>query len=85
MNLGELTGAERLVAEQAILGYREVHRAMKHAPHGRGLATIEQAAVAQMRRHGATILEEALREAAAGEKKGGTPAGAASVRRTGAR
>lgn len=34
---------ERLVAEQAVLGYREVIGVMKTAPHGRGLAVLEQA------------------------------------------
>jgi len=34
---------ERLVAEQAVLGYRELIGLMKTAPHGRGLAVLEQA------------------------------------------
>lgn len=79
MNFQDLTTAERIIAEQAVLGYREVHRAMKAAPHGHGLATIEQAAVAQMRRQGALVMEEALREAAAAEKKGGMAATAGTA------
>lgn len=70
MDFQGLTAAERLIAEQAVLGYREVHRAMKAAPHGCGVASIEQAVVAQMRQRGAAVMEEALREAAAVEKKG---------------
>ena len=84
MDFHDLTAAERLMAEQAVLGYREVHRAMKAAPYGRGLATIEQAVVAQMRRQGAGLMEEVLREAAAGEKKGGTAATAGVRPPTGA-
>ena len=84
MDLGELTAGERLVAEQAVLGYREVHRAMTGAPHGRGLAVIEQVAVAQMRRQGAAMMGEVLREAAAAEKKGVIAATAGNGRRTGA-
>jgi len=35
--------AERLVAEQALLNYRELKAVMKDAPHGRGMAVLEQA------------------------------------------
>jgi hypothetical protein len=35
--------AERLVSEQALLNYRELKRVMKDAPHGRGMAVLEQA------------------------------------------
>ena len=34
---------ERLVAEQALLNYRELKRVMKNAPHGKGMAVMEQA------------------------------------------
>ena len=34
---------ERLVAEQAVLNYRELKRVMKTAPHGKGMAVMEQA------------------------------------------
>lgn len=33
---------ERLIAEQAVLGYRELIGVMKTAPHGKGLAVLEQ-------------------------------------------
>ena len=34
---------ERLVVEQALLNYRELKRVMKQAPHGKGMAVMEQA------------------------------------------
>ncbi len=34
---------ERLVAEQALLNYRELKQVMRNAPHGRGMAVLEQA------------------------------------------
>lgn len=34
---------ERLVAELAIAQWRELRQVMKQAPHGKGLATLEQA------------------------------------------
>lgn len=34
---------ERLVAEQAVLSYRELIGVMKAAPHGKGFAVVEQA------------------------------------------
>lgn len=34
---------ERLVAEQALLNYRELKQVMKKAPHGKGMAVMEQA------------------------------------------
>lgn len=34
---------ERLVAEQALLNYRELRAVMKNAPHGKGMAVLEMA------------------------------------------
>ncbi len=34
---------ERLVAEQALLHYRELKQVMKNAPFGKGMAVMEQA------------------------------------------
>ena len=34
---------ERLVAEQAVLNYRELMGVMRKAPHGKGMAVLEQA------------------------------------------
>jgi hypothetical protein len=64
---------ERLVAEQALLNYRELVRVMKDAPHGKGLAVLEQAVrekgFEQMRQT-LTLLAGAHSEA---QKKGSTP------------
>jgi 5,10-methenyltetrahydromethanopterin hydrogenase len=84
MDVSGLTTAERLVAEQAVVGYREVCRAMRGAPHGRGLAMIEQAVVAQMRKQGVAMMEQALRDAAEAEQKGGAAVDADGRRRSGA-
>jgi hypothetical protein len=35
--------AERLVAEQAVLNFRELMGVMRTAPHGKGMAVLEQA------------------------------------------
>jgi hypothetical protein len=34
---------ERLVAEQAVANFRELMGVMKNAPHGKGMAVLEQA------------------------------------------
>jgi hypothetical protein len=47
---------ERLVAEQALLNYRELKRVMKEAPHGRGMAVLEQA----VREKGVQQMRQAL-------------------------
>jgi len=64
---------ERLVAEQALLNYRELQRVMKQAPHGKGLAVLEQAVrekgFEQMRQT-LSLLSNAHEEA---QKKGLTP------------
>lgn len=74
--------AERLAAEQAVLAHREVMKAVRGAPHGRGLEVTEGVVLAQGRRQMALMMEGALRAAAGAEKKGSAvPADAA--RRTG--
>ena len=50
---------ERLVAEQAVLLYREVVQAMHAAPHGQGLATMEAAVLPG----GQALVREILRRA----------------------
>ena len=42
MDLSELSSRERLVVEQALTTYRALERAALDAPHGRGLATLEE-------------------------------------------
>jgi hypothetical protein len=67
------TEQERLVAEQALLNYRELQRVMKGAPHGKGMAVLEQAVrekgFEQMRQT-LSLLASAHQEA---QKKGSTP------------
>jgi hypothetical protein len=64
---------ERLVAEQALLNFRELKQIMKFAPHGKGMAVMETAVrekgFEQMRRTLA-LLVSAHEEA---QKKGSTP------------
>jgi hypothetical protein len=79
---------ERLVAEQALLNYRELKRVMKTAPHGRGMAVLEQAVrekgFEQMRKT-LSLLANAHDEA---QKKGSTagdvPAASTPTSRTAA-
>jgi hypothetical protein len=66
---------ERLVAEQALLNYRELQRIMHDAPHGKAMAVLEQAVrekgFAQMRQT-LSLLASAHQEA---QKKGSTRSG----------
>jgi hypothetical protein len=42
MDLSNLSDNERLMAEQAVLAYQAVKEAVRTAPHGHGMAAIEQ-------------------------------------------
>lgn len=70
MDLDELTGDERLIAEQAVLAYQAVQQAAKDAPHGQGMEVVEQA----VRQKGFEILrrmvELSVSEHAEAQKKG---------------
>lgn len=70
MDWKKLTEDERLIAEQAVATYRAVRLAGDRAPHGHGLAHLEQA----VREHGDALLRETLRRATdaedAAQKKG---------------
>ena len=81
MDWQALDVAERLVAEQAVLAHREVMKAVRAAPVGRGLELTERAVLTQGRRQMAVMMEEALK-AAAGAEKGGLRASAADWQRT---
>lgn len=70
MDLSELDCRERLVAEQAVLSFRESMRAMAGAPHGQGLAVTERAVQEQGRKTTLAMMEQALLAAAEGEKGG---------------
>lgn len=70
MDWNKLTDDERLIAEQAVATFRAVRLAGDRAPHGHGLAHLEQA----VREHGDALLRETLRRATdaedAAQKKG---------------
>ena len=51
---------ERLVAEQAVAVYRAVVKAMEHAPHGHGLACMEEALLKEGRGHLQELLSRAM-------------------------
>ena len=59
MDWNKLTDDERLIAEQAVATFRAVKLAGDRAPHGRGLAHLEQA----VREHGDALLRDTLRRA----------------------
>jgi len=71
---------ERLVAEQAVLNFRELRGVMKAAPHGKGMAVLEQAVrekgFEQMRQT-LTLLAGAHEEA---QKRGSTTNAAPAAR-----
>ena len=70
MDWNKLSEDERLIAEQAVATFRAVRLAGGRAPHGHGLAHLEQA----VREHGDALLRETLRRATeaedAAQKKG---------------
>lgn len=43
MNLNDLTGDERIIAEHAVLAYQAIRQATRDAKHGHGMAVAEQA------------------------------------------
>lgn len=59
---------EQLVAEQAVLAYREVNEAADHAEFGHGMEAIEDAVLHGIRDMGRIWIETAMNERA---KKGG--------------
>jgi hypothetical protein len=42
MELNELSENERIIAEQAVLSYRDLKQATQNAPPGHGMAAIEE-------------------------------------------
>lgn len=61
---------ERLVALQAVETYRALRKAMKDAPHGRGLATMEAVVRDQGFEHLRQMFDSAVREHPEAQKKG---------------
>jgi hypothetical protein len=62
--------AERLVALQAIETYRALRAAVKTAPHGKGLATVEAVVRDQGFDHLAKMYQSAVAEHPEAKKKG---------------
>ena len=69
---------ERLIAEHAVLAYREVEAAGDRAVFGQGLAALEDAVLEQGRQQQRRVLELALRSRAEAQKKGAVANGAAA-------
>ena len=72
---------ERLVAEQAVLVYRSVMEAMQTAPHGQGMACMEDAVLHHGREYLCRMLERAATAHPEAQKKGSarTPATAVAL------
>lgn len=70
MDWNNLSLDERLIAEQAVATYRAVKCAGDQAPHGKGLACLEEAVLT----HGQALLRDTLRRVidaqAEAQKKG---------------
>lgn len=60
---------ERLIAEQAVLAYREVEAAGAAAEHGHGMAALELATLETGRRQMRQVLAQALEAQAEVQKK----------------
>jgi len=74
--------AERLMAEQAVLGYREVAAAREAAASGEGMAAIEDAVLDVGRRQMRSMIEQASRSQAESQKGGRVARCAASEPRS---
>ena len=70
---------ERLVAEQAVLVYRSVVQAMQTAPHGQGMACMEDALLHHGRDHLRQMLERAVTAHPEAQKKGSARTSAVAV------
>lgn len=75
MCTSDWTDKERVIAERAVLAYREVCKATEDAPWGQGLAFTERIALNEGRKLTVQLLEEALLRSARGEKGGPTLSG----------
>ena len=69
MDWNKLTDDERLIAEQAVATFRAVKLAGDKAPHGHGLARLEQA----VRERGDALLRDTLRRAADARDRDAAP------------
>lgn len=65
---------ERMIAEQAVLGFRAVQAAASKAVWGHGMEAMEDATLAVCREHGRRLLQEAAAARVGIEKKKGPTA-----------
>ncbi len=70
MDLNELSGDERIIAEHAVLSYQAVRQATREAKHGHGMAAAEQAATARGLETLRKMVELSVSEQAEAQKKG---------------
>src|ERR1700722_115641 len=70
MDLNELSGNERIIAEQAVLVYQAIREASHNAEHGHGMAAMEQVIAAKGFEPLRKLLEVSRREHAEAQKKG---------------
>lgn len=79
MDFSELSAAERLIAEQAVLNLRTLNKACNDAAHGKVLAIAESLAVEQGREFTRQTLQQAVDAHIADVEKKVRPLGCASA------
>jgi hypothetical protein len=70
MDLNELSGDERIIAEHAVLSYQAIKQATREAKHGQGMVAAEQAATARGLETLRKMVELSVSEQAEAQKKG---------------
>lgn len=70
MDLSELSGDERIIAEHAVLTYQAIRQATREAKHGQGMAAAEQAVNARGLETLKKMLELSVSEHSEAQKKG---------------
>ena len=73
--------AEKLIALQALETYRALQQAVRTAPHGKGLVTVEAVVHDKGFDHLRKMYESALQDHPEAQKKGSTPKSASAARR----
>ena len=81
MNWNDLTGNERLVAEQAVLAYRAMAKAGSTAPHGQGMAALERVATSDGLESIRKMIELSASEHPEAQKKGSAASRARAAER----
>ena len=70
MDLNELTGDERIVAEHAVLAFQAIQKATREAAHGQGMDVAERAVTAEGLNTLKKMFELSVSEQAEAQKKG---------------